>query len=141
MDIAALILSTITAGIAATAAVFSFLLAKKTAAGNIEIQIRTMISDAKYRHYDAMAKLSANKTDPTLQQLESAAGEDVLNAYDEACAKYNDKKVEKVRFKKMYLHEIRQLVESDEYKDRYASLQSRYGATKKVYDEWNNLEK
>lgn len=50
------------------------------------------------------------------------------------------KKVDRERFKKMYLHEIRQLVEYPEFKEKYDSISSRYNATKKVYNEWNHME-
>ena len=86
-----------------------------------------------------MSKLAENPNNITLKNQLKALDEDVLNAYDEACAKYIDKKVDRERFKKMYMHEIRQLVESDDFAHKYNCIQSRYNATKRVYDEWNNL--
>ena len=140
MDIAALILSTITAGLSALAAIMTYFNNKKTSYGNLELQIRTMISDAKYRQLEWQSKLISEPPNEVLQSQYDVLTEEVLNAYDEACAKYNDGKVDKARFKKMYFHEIRQLVEDDNFKDKYSGIQSRYNATKKVYDEWNNLE-
>lgn len=139
MDIAALILSTITATVSALAAFLTFLNGRRTAYGNIELQIREMISEAKYRQLDCMSKLAENPNSIILQNQLEALNEDVLNAYDEACAKYIDKKVDRERFKKMYMHEIRQLVESNEFSEKYSGIQSRYNATKRVYDKWNNL--
>lgn len=78
-----------------------------------------------------MIKLAANPKDEALKSIYDMLTEEVLNAYDEACAKYNDGKVDKERFKKMYLHEIRQLVESPELKEKHDSISSRYDATKK----------
>ena len=60
--------------------------------------------------------------------------------YDEACAKYIDKKVDITRFNKLYVTEIRNLVEDDNTKSYYIMPQSRFQATVKVYREWNNLE-
>ena len=139
MEIAALILSTITAAASALAAFLTFLNGRRTAYGNIELQIREMISEAKYRQLECMSKLAENPNNITLKNQLKALDEDVLNAYDEACAKYIDKKVDRERFKKMYMHEIRQLVESDDFAHKYNCIQSRFNATKRVYDEWNNL--
>ena len=86
-----------------------------------------------------MSKLAENPDNITLKNQLKALDEDVLNAYDEACAKYIDKKVDRERFEKMYMHEIRQLVEFDDFAHKYNCIQSRYNATKRVYDEWNNL--
>ena len=76
----------------------------------------------------------------TLIASTKAALEDVLNAYDEACAKYIDKKVDTERFKKLYVTEIRNLVEDNNTKSYYVMPQSKFQATVKVYREWNNLE-
>ena len=85
-------------------------------------------------------KLSANKEEieEALKQALKTAQEQNLNAYEEACAKYLDGKVDKERFKKNYSVEIRQLVEK--YSEKYGAT-TPYKATIKVYNEWNNLEK
>jgi ribosomal protein L17 len=70
-----------------------------------------------------------------------SALENNINAYEEACAKYLDGKVDKKRFKKTYCTEIRQLVESKDLKKYFDSITTRYKAVVKVYDEWENLEK
>ena len=69
-----------------------------------------------------------------------SALEDFCNAYDEACMKYIDNKIDKGRFKKAYERELRNLVESPKTKERYATSQTRFHATLKVYNEWYNLE-
>ena len=81
--------------------------------------------------------MAENPDDTVFQGIYASLTEDVLNAYDEACAKYNDKKVDRERFKKMYFHEIRQLVEDEDLSDKYNSVSSRYTATLKVYKEWH----
>lgn len=141
MDIAALILSTITATVSAIAAILTYLNGKKTAYGNIELQIRSMISEAKYRQIQFAEKLSCDPDNEYVKSQFAALNEELLNAYDEACAKYLDRKVDKERFRKMYFHEIKQLVECNDYSNEYDKVSSRYIATIKVYQEWVNLEK
>jgi len=67
--------------------------------------------------------------------------ENNINAYEEACMKYLDGKIDTVRFKKSYFTELRQLVEHEKYKKYFDGVSSRYKAILKVYDEWFNLEK
>ena len=109
--------------------------------GQVELQIRAMVSDAK-RHY---AEMLANKPKTNITEQDEAivraALEDVCNTYEEACAKYVDGKVDKTRFKKMYSTEIRQWVESGKFKNKYIEPHTQFHATIKVYKEWNNLEK
>lgn len=140
MQIVITILSTISAVASAIAAIITYINGKRMANGNVELQIRTMISEAKYHQNECMIKLADDPKNETLKSVYDMLTEEVLNAYDEACAKYNDKKVDRERFKKMYLHEIRQLVECPELKEKYDSISSRYNATKKVYNEWNHME-
>lgn len=67
--------------------------------------------------------------------------ESYLNAYEDACGKYLDKKIDEVRFKKSYISEIKNICEKELYN---AFMQpestSKYTAIWKVYKEWNNLE-
>lgn len=108
--------------------------------GQVEMQIREMISTAKSRYADIGIQLSKDLENETLKSSALSALEDVLNTYDEACAKYIDNKVDKARFKKLYITEIRNVVENENTKDKYQMPQSRFQATVKVYHEWNNLE-
>lgn len=105
------------------------------------MQIRSMITVAKAHFSEMSNQLATNPDNPTLKASVSAALEDVANAYDEACAKYLDGKVDKQRFKQLYVNEIRNWVDSEAVKDKYIMPQSRFHATVKVYDEWNNLER
>ena len=75
-----------------------------------------------------------------LTQALNTANERNLNAYEEACAKYLDNKVDKERFRKNYHIEIRQLVEDTNNKDKFDATTSPYKAILKVYKEWNDLE-
>ena len=135
MDIVALVLSTITATASAIAAILTYINGKKTSYGNLELQIRAMISDAKYHLLEFSYRCTDLDKDIASKQFDSL-NEELLNAYDEACAKYLDKKVDRERFKKMYFHEIRQIVENSEYNDYYNPTKSKYTATLKVYKEF-----
>lgn len=135
MDIVALILSTITAMVSAVATILTYINGKKTAYGNIELQIRSMISDAKYHLLEFSYKFGKNENDIDTEQFDALI-EEVLNAYDEACAKYLDRKVDRDRFKKMYYYEIIQTVENEEYQNYYSQTNSKYGATLKVYKQF-----
>jgi hypothetical protein len=119
---------------------FSFFKSNSLTKGQVEMQIRDMISSAKWRYADLGIQLSKDNQNQTLIASTKAALEDVLNAYDEACAKYIDKKVDTERFKKLYVTEIRNLVEDNNTKSYYVMPQSKFQATVKVYREWNNLE-
>ena len=141
MQIAIAVLSAVSALASAVTAIVTFVNGKRMANGNVELQIRTMISEAKYHQSECMIKLAADPKNEMLLSTYDTLTEEVLNAYDEACAKYNDNKVDKERFKKMYFHEIRQLVEDRELNGKYNNVSSRFGATLKVYKEWNQTEK
>ena len=119
---------------------FSFFKSNSLTKGQVEMQIRDMISSAKWRYADLGIQLSKDNQNQTLIASTKAALEDVLNAYDEACAKYIDKKVDTERFKKLYVTEIRNLVEDNNTKSYYVMPQSKFQATVKVYRDWNNLE-
>lgn len=67
--------------------------------GQVEMQIRSMITSAKSHFAEMSNQLVANTGNETLQASVSAALEDVANAYDEACMKYLDGKVDKVLYK------------------------------------------
>lgn len=108
--------------------------------GQVEMQIREMITSAKSRYADLAIQHSKDHDNNTLQSSTLSALEDVMNAYDEACAKYIDNKVDKIRFKKLYVNEIRNIVKDENTKDKFQMPQSRFQATVTVYREWNNLE-
>jgi hypothetical protein len=108
--------------------------------GQVEMQIRDMISNARHRYGTTAIHLASNIECQVSIAAERAALEDVCNAYDEACAKYLDNKVDKERFKKLYVDEIRQWVTNKNYIDKYRELDTKFRATVKVFKEWNDLE-
>jgi hypothetical protein len=109
--------------------------------GQVEIQIREMISLARHRYIELGCKLASELTPINVQSFINAALEDYMNTYDEACAKYLDGKVDKERFKKLYINEIKNLVEDKNTKEKYTKPQTKYNPTVKVYEEWHNHEK
>ena len=66
--------------------------------------------------------------------------EDSWNAYENACAKYLDNKIDRERFRKSYKDEIKQLIEDSEKPTYTNPLTSKYKAIIKVYTEWEHLE-
>lgn len=113
----------------------------KLVQGQVEMQIRERITNARVRYEDLIIKHNDKLNDKFIQSVLNSAIEEFLNAYDEACQKYIDKKVDKERFKKSYFKEIQSIVENENFKQKYDSESSQYKATKKIYREWYDLEK
>ena len=132
MELACIIISAFAALFSAITAFISYHNGKLTSQGNLELQIRALIMQAKVNVLDHK---------DTGKESITAYDEDLFNAYDEACAKYIDKKVDRERFKKMYMHEIRQLVEEAPYKSFFNQKSCRFDAILKVYDEWNHSDR
>ena len=107
-----------------------------TAQGAFETQIRSLISDAtkELTHYSVELQRSPDNT--ILQQAYYTAEEQYRNAYEEACGKYIDNKIDKIRFEKLYKQEIYKLVNDENQKQFYATNQSTYASTISVYKEW-----
>lgn len=120
--------------------------AHKIAQGQIELNIHQLLNQTKKDVMDISItiaeKCSDNQQDmkDALNKAFRTATERNLNAYEEACAKYLDNKIDKERFKKSYNIEIRQLVEDSNNKDKFDATTSHYKAILKVYNEWNDLE-
>ncbi len=103
------------------------------------------VSDLTLRMAPLLTKDSRTAEDERMLEIYERnfklAIENNLNAYEEVCAKYLDGKADRERFVKTYKREIRQLVENQEYRERFDGVTSPYKAILKVYDEWENLEK
>ena len=119
--------------------------------GNMEIQVREMISQARRFLASAIQNTIMSKINPSIaddkdlqgivENLLRDAQQDYLNAYEEACMKYIDNKVDKDRFRKTYSEEIRNIVRDENYKKYFDDFSSTYYAIKRVYEQWNNPEK
>lgn len=108
--------------------------ATKEKVSEISLQMATLMSKQKKTSEDKKILAIFEKTFMT-------AVENNINAYEDACAKYLDNKVDRNRFEKIYKSEIRQLVESDDLKEYFDGVTSKYKAILKLYDQWENLEK
>lgn len=129
--------------------------------GSLEMQIRTSITAARSEisklapligplQAKRDSSLQPNSSDEfTLIEMKTletyhktfeTAIEDLLNTYNEACQKYMDGKVDKIRFRKNYFHEIRNVVTNAEFEDRFNPITSMFQATIAVYNEWHNVQ-
>lgn len=148
-ELAAVIISIISTLIALGSIIFSYRTSKKAndiateqnkiSQGQIELQIHQLISQTKKDLLDIALKVDSGQAEILKQAFETAR-ELNLNAYDEACSKYLDKKVDRERFKRNYHVEIRQLVEDPNNGEKFNGVTSKYKCILKVYEEWNNLE-
>lgn len=121
----------------------------RIANGEVELAIGNSIRSTQQRVSDVAIKIAEIEECKTisegyiseLRKIYYQAVEANLNAYDEACALYRDKKIDTERFKKNYHSSIKALVEDNELKGRYFdSLVSRYECILEVYNEWNKFE-
>lgn len=116
--------------------------------GEAETSIRELISACRREVFiyaekkitSRSAELDKESVNDVYDAMFNAAQEDLRNAYEEACARYLDGKVDKERFKRIYATEIRNPVESKEQKEYFDSVSSPYRSIIKVYNEWPNQE-
>jgi len=122
--------------------------------GMIELELRQTIENSRSKIGDIsmiMAPLKSKSNARTISDEEKetlkiydknldSSIESMLNTYDDACAKYLDKKIDKIRFKKTFHVEIRNLIENTDLKKYFDPVNSRYKPILKVYNEWENHE-
>lgn len=125
--------------------------------GEAETNLRESISRARERYEDICLRLAdlvnGRKFDDLLKpekaraeqyrKVQLSSLESLMNSYENACAKYRDDKIDKDRFKKLYIEEIRTLFsESDNCYSRYLHPEgtSKFKAIWAVYRAWNDLE-
>lgn len=113
----------------------------KLVQGQVEVQIRERITNARIRYEDLTIQHKDELNNDLIKEVFESAKEEFLNAYDEACQKYLDKKVDTERFKKSYMVEIQSIVKNDVFKQKYDSQSTPYKATVRVYNMWFDLEK
>lgn len=135
------LLAIILSGFSAIKSYSASKLSNDLAKGQSEIDIRNMILTAQYHYSEMSIALIKDAKNKVLQQQVLTAIEMVANAYDEACAKYIDGKIDKERFKKLYFVELRKWVEDENLKDKYVMPHTKFKATVRVYNEWYDLEK
>jgi len=122
---------------------------------SVELEIRNLIKEARKELESKISELrfyqekEKNKTltpddkiklDIVIDQCQNAKQE-YINSYEEACSKYLDGKIDKERFKKTYVVELRNILDNKSLESFFSSPASPYKAILKVYDEWENHEK
>lgn len=107
---------------------------------DISLQIET-VRDG--RRDDELRAPDRRRLD-TLGHAFNEAVEENLNAYEGACARFLDGKIDRKRFFKMFHAEIRSLVECENTSPVYPFLHpegtSKFKAIWKVYRKWNHHE-
>ena len=107
------IITTVISSIAIIISLFALIFTKmnankieKISYGQSEIAIRETITNARNRITDILLKANKENNQYTNQCMKVSI-EQLLNVYEEACSKYIDSKIDKKRFKKTYIDEIK----------------------------------
>lgn len=136
----------------------SELRANDIAIGQSETSLREAISNARERVEEATYKIEElllGRDPDVLSQAEqsrltilskarNASIENYLNAYEDACGKYIDNKIDKDRFRKSYISEVANLCRHDVIsyaRFMHPKATSKFEAIWKVFDEWHRHEK
>ena len=98
--------------------------------------MRNSISDANKEVLHYATEVEKNPSSKVTQKAYFTAEEMYRNAYEDACAKYLDRKIDVERFEKMYKQEIYKLVNDPQQKEFYATNQTTYASTVAVYKNW-----
>lgn len=119
----------------------------------VEMDLAGHIRDSKHRTEDVYATYgdfleslpsqvpdSARATYDRVKRLSKAANEGYLNALDNACQKFFDNKVDRVRFVKSWQREMRQTVQDEAYKEYFVAGHA-FHALMRFYDEHENPER
>ena len=99
------------------------------------------IADLVFENSDKTESEAYKTTLKVYTGVFKSAQEDLRNAYEEACSRYIDGKVDRERFKRMYFKEIRRLMEDEDQQEHFNKHDSSYKCIIKVYNEWYDLEK
>ena len=116
----------------------------KLNSANLEVMISERISSAREKTDQAMlriAEVSDKKITgdhlTALQKSFNSSLENYLNILEEACAKYIDDKIDKIRFKKTYKTSIKQIFENETYKNFLDSdTAQKFPSLLKLYKKW-----
>lgn len=113
--------------------------ANKINSGQTEIFLRNLIFERKKTLNEFMLKyVPDDSKDELIKKIFESLIEDELNAYEEACSKYLDNKLDKKRFKQNYKDEIKKLTEDDDIFKIMSSKMYDYNSIFKVNDEFKN---
>ena len=131
--------------------------ALKLSSGEAETNLREAIQIARRRFEDVLAEseeLRAEfqsagddatrerikfRLEPKKKRMNSAI-EGLFSAYDSACRRYLEQKIDRESFKREFLDEIRDVVSDEPFKSRFDEQRERrrgtYQFVVRVYDEW-----
>lgn len=112
----------------------------RQAVRDLNLQVEEIIDGKTESAWNAEQKRRLKGIGPAIRE----AVEDNLNAYEDACAKYLDGKIDRSRFKKTYIEEIRNLCKEKagiigEF--MHPEGASNFQAIWKVYRQWHIHEK
>jgi len=131
--------------------------ANDVAIGQAETNLRTAITNAHQWVQQSNIQIATVRKDRNPEELTSEertifdvlvtnydeAAEQLLNAYEDACGKYIDNKIDKERFKQSYKKEIRRLCEKDRgtiHMLLHPQESSSFIAIWSVYEKWSGDE-
>ncbi|WP_020474256.1 hypothetical protein [Zavarzinella formosa] len=155
ITLAAAVISLFAAGVSVTALILN----RRVSIGQAETALRTSIRSTRQfvnnlsiqladivdgRREDELKAADKRRIEAVRMAFMEAIEEN-LNAYEDACAKYVDGKIDRTRFKKNYFTEIRNLCECPKSSPIYEMLNpestSRFRSVWGVYHEWFNQGK
>ena len=115
--------------------VFSWYKTTRVSKGQLEIEVRKMISERKN---DFLKYCNENDKKAIIDSLI----EEEINAYDQACLFYKERKIDKKSFKKTYKTEILNLIEDRNYKEvgKFNDIDCKYENLINVYKEWTKIK-
>ena len=127
----AIIISAIALGFS----IFSWYKTTKVSKGQLEIEVRKMISERKN---DFLKYCNSDDKKAIIDSLI----EEEINAYDQACLFYKERKIDRKSFKKAYKSEIVNLVEDSNYNEigRFNDIDCKYDNLINVYKEWTKIK-
>ena len=115
--------------------IFSWYKTTRVDKGQLEIEVRKMISERKN---DFLKYCNENNKKEIIDSLI----EEEINAYDQACLFYRERKIDKKSFEKTYKTEILNLVEDKNYKEvgKFNEIDCKYENLINVYKEWTKIK-
>ena len=115
--------------------IFSWYKTTRVSKGQLEIEVRKMISERKN---DFLKYCNENNKKEIIDSLI----EEEINAYDQACLFYRERKIDKKSFENTYKTEILNLIEDRNYREvgKFNEIDCKYDNLINVYKEWTKIK-
>ena len=115
--------------------IFSWYKTTKVSKGQLEIEVRKMIAEKKN---DFLKYCNSDDKKAIIDSLI----EEEINAYDQACLFYKERKIDRKSFKRAYRSEIVNLVEDSNYNEigKFNDINCKYDNLINVYKEWTKIK-